>query len=401
MTTESRKESKLYFRSKENTAGTEDDFDFFETNSCVMTRPKTEWMKESNLGKLGQGEFGDLTELQACYSTFSIKCQRLSEFNYLMAYFLGKEDSMRAVDVNNSIFSHNLRHFPITSRTMPTFTALYTDGSETHVMTHCIVTDFTFSLASGGNGVIDATFNGICNLHYDNSGTITKDIVTTAWSSGAYTSSVAAEPLINYKGCQFFLGTATEAVPLVHANISYGTTDLANSTDITAYINSVTITGNNGITGEDALRGGGGGVLNNQERKDFAFTCELNLRKDDTTPSTSFYSLIEGNTQRAMEIDWRGKIIKDSLRYGFNLFFPVVQVDDISEDDESPINQTIPLIVHQDSQGTSFDFYSQNKVGLRYNACHSTSVEASSSQSASGSSSSQELSSSSSSPLDD
>lgn len=401
MSTESRKESKLYLRSKENSAGTEDDFDFFETNSCVMTRPKTNWLKEGNLGKLGQGEFGDKTELQACYSSFSVKCQRLSEFNYFMAYFLGKEDSMRSIDANNSIFSHNLRHLPITSRTIPTFTALYLDGSETHVMSHCIITDFTYTLASGGNGVIDATFNGICNLHYDNGGTITKDIVTNDWSSGAYTSTVAAEPLINFKGCRFFIGSATEAIPLVHANISYGTSDLSSNTEITSYISSITVTGNNGITGEDTIRANSGGVLNNQERKDFAFTCELNLRKDDSTPSTSFYSLIENDTTRAFEIDWRGKVIKESLRYAFNQFFPVIQIDDVTEDDESPINQTIPCIVHADTQGTAFDYYTQNKIGLRYNVCHSASVEASSSESASGSSSSLALSSSSSSPLDD
>jgi len=402
MSTESRKESKLYLRSKENTAGTEGTFDFFETNSCVMTRPKTNWMKESSLGKLGQGEFGKITELQACYTTFSVKCSRLSEFTYFMSYFLGKEDSMRTTDAPNSIFSHKLEHLAITSRTMPTFTALYPDGSSTHLMTHCLITDFSFTLASGGNGVIDATFNGICNLHYDNSGTITKrSAPTNDWSSGLYTTTVTAEPLINYKGCQIFLGTATEAVPLVHANISYGATDLANSVDITSYINSITVTGNNGVTGEDAMRAGGGGVLNNQERKDFAFTLELNLRKDDTTPSTSFYSLIEGNTQRAIEIDWRGKIIKDALRYGMDMFFPVVQIDDVTEDDESPINQSIPCIVHQDTQGLAFATYVQSKVGIRYNACHDTSVEASSSQSASDNSSSGGVSESSSSPHDD
>ena len=401
MATESRKESKLYLRSKENTAGTEDDFDFFETNSCVMTRPKTNWLKESNLGKLGQGEYGDKTELQACFSEFSVTCQRLSEVMYFMSFFLGKEDSMISIDANNSIYSHYLLHQPITARTIPTFTALYTDGSETHVMTHCIITDFNITLASGGNGVIEASFNGICNLHYDNNGTLTKTIITNDWSSGAYTSTVAAEPLVNYKGCQFFLGTATESVPLVHSNISYGATDLAGSTDITSLINSVTITGTNGITGEDSMRAGGGGVLNNQERKDFAFTCELNIRKDDSTPSTSFYSLIEGDSQRALEIDWRGKIIKDALRYGINWFFPVIQFDDVTEDDETPINLTIPTIVHADSQGTAFAAYTQNKVGLRYNAIHTTSANSSSSESASGSSSSEGLSSSSSSPLDD
>lgn len=401
MSTESRKESKLYLRSKESTAGTEDDFDFFETNSVVMTRPKTNWLKESNLGKLGQGEFGDKTELQACFSEFSIKCQRLSEIMYFTSFCLGTEDSMITKDANNAIFSHYLTHLAITSRTVPTFTALYTDGSETHVMTHCIVTDFNITLASGGNGVVEATFNGICNLHYDDSGTITKDQIDNDWSSGAYTSAVEAEPLMNFKGCQFFLGTATEAVPLVHSNISYGATDLSSSTDITALVNSITLTGSNGITGEDAMRAGGGGVLNNRERKDFTFTCELSIRKDDATPSTTFYSLIEGDTQRAIEIDWRGKIIKDALRYGANFFFPVVQIDDVTEDDESPISLTVPTIVHADSQGTAFAVYTQNKIGLRYNGAHTTSTGSSSSQSASGSSSSGGLSSSSSSPLDD
>lgn len=395
MSTESRKESKLYFRSKETTAGTEDTFDFFQANSCVMTKPPPTFLSESNLGKLGSGEFGTAHETQAVYTSFSIKCSRLSEFLYLMAFCLGKEDSMRIVDPWHSIYSHKLEHLAITSRTLPTFTAFYQDGSTIHLMKHAIISDFTFTLASGGNGVIDATFNGFCNFHKVTGGALVKDSAGTGWSSGAYTSTVANEPLINYKGFNFYMGTATEAIPLVHANVAYGSSDLASSQTITPYVNSVTVTGNNGITAEDALRAGGSGVLNNQERKDYAFTLEINVRKDDTVPSTTFDAMILADTQAAIELDWQGSLIHDSSRYALDMFLPVVQLSGITEDDESPINQTLTYNVFQDSQGTAFQVYGQNKIGIRLNGSHSGTVS-SSSQSASDVSSSAGVTSSSS-----
>lgn len=397
MSTESRKESVVYFRSKEATAGTEDTFDFFQSNSVIITKPPSVAMKESNLGKLGSGEFGTKEEIQAIYSTFSMKASRLSEVLYLLSFALGKEDSLSIRDVPNTITSHLLTHLAITSRTLPTFTFMYKDGIRTHLCTHSVITDFTLTLANGGNGLVDFTANGVCNMHSDNSGTLTKQNAATVWSSGAYTSIIASEPLINYKGCNFYMGTATEAVPLVHGSVSYSASDLANSETLTPFINSVTITGNNGFSAEDALRAGGGGIINNQERKEYSYTLELNLRKDDTLPASSFDARSLADTQCAIEIQWQGKIIKDALRYAMNIFFPVVQIGQIAEDDESPINQTIPCTVFADSQGTAIQIYGQNKIGIRLNASHGASGEASSSQSASNSSSSAGLSSSSSS----
>ncbi len=67
------------------------------------------------------------------------------------------------------------------------------------------------TLANGGNGVIDCTFNGVCNLHRSASGTLTKQETATAWSSGVFTTALGLEPLVNYKGCKFYIGTSTEA----------------------------------------------------------------------------------------------------------------------------------------------------------------------------------------------
>ena len=394
MSTESRKESKLYLRSKEATAGTEDAYDFFETSSAIMTKPPSTSLKESNLGKLGAGEFGTKQETQAIYTPFTVKVSRLSEFLYFMSFFQGKEDSMRIVDAGNKVFSHLLDHLAITSRTLPTFTAFYSDGSTIHAMKHCIISDFSFTLAAGGNGVIDATFNGFCNMHKDNSGSLAKDTVATGWSSGEYTTIVAAESLINYKGCVMFMGSATEAVPLVHANVAYGSSNLTGSEIITPFVNSLTVTGNNGITAEDSLRASGGGVLNNQERKDFAYTLEMQVRKDDTLPATTYDAMFLADTQRAIEIGWLGKTIKDAHRYGLDIVFPVVQLSDVKEDDESPINQTLSYTVFANTSAQAFQVFGQTKVGIRYNASHGT--DSSSSQSASVSSSSLGLSSSSS-----
>ncbi len=396
MTTISRKESKLYLRSKETTAGTEDTYDFFEASSVVAAKPPSTALKESNLGKLGSGEFGTKAEIQAIYTPVSFKCSRLSEFLYFMSFFQGTTDSMRIVSPDKSIFSHCLDHLVITSRTLPTFSAYYSDGSTIHSLKHCIISDFSFTISAGGNGVIDATFNGACNMHYSNNGTLTKDSAATGWSSGAFTSTVAAESLINYKGFQFFMGSATSADPLVHSTVAYGETNLSGSENLTPYVNSVTVTGNNGWTAEDSLRAGGYGVLNNQERKDYAYTLEMSVRKDDTLPAaaTAFEAMLLADTQRAIELNWVGKNIADTNRYGLDMFLPVVQLNDNKEDDESPINHTLSYTVFANSTGEAFKVYGQNKVGIRLNASHGG--ENSSSQSASASSSSQGLSSSSS-----
>ena len=389
MSTESRKESKFYLRSKETTAGTQDTFDFFEANSSIVTMPPSTPMQESNLGKLGSGEFGTKAELQAIYTLISIKCSRLSEFLFYMGYVLGKTDAIECRDIPQGIFSHKLTHLDVTSRTLPTFSGFYVDGSATNVLTHILLTDFSFTLTNGGNGVIDATFNGVCNMHRDNSGTLALNVNSTPWSSGAYTSAVAAESLINYKGCSVFMGSATETVPLVHANVAYGSSDLASSQTITQFINSITVTGNNGATAEDLLRAGGGGIINNQERKEYAFTLEMNVRKDDSTPTTGYRAMLLADTQMAIEIDWQGKVIADALRSGLDIFFPVVQLfGPVTEDDESPINQTLTYAVYSDSQGSAFEVYGQNKIGLRLNVSHAAAGEASTSQSASPSSTS-------------
>ncbi|MBU2177664.1 MAG: hypothetical protein KJ556_21440, partial [Gammaproteobacteria bacterium] len=171
MATQSRKESKLYLRSKEGTAGTQDDYDFCEAKSVIMTKPNPVFLHEMDRGKLGAGEHGRLAEVQAVYTPFSLKCSRLTEWLYFMSYFQGQTDTVETVDTG--VYKHELEHLPVTSRTLPTFSATYYDGNGAQVMTHCIINEFSTTFGSGGNGIVDATFSGFCNLHYDSSGTIT------------------------------------------------------------------------------------------------------------------------------------------------------------------------------------------------------------------------------------
>jgi len=370
-----------------------------------MTRPAIQYMQEANVGKLGQGEFGDKVETQAVYSQFSLTCSRLSEIAYFMSFFLGKEDSLYTVDGSRGIVSHRLEHFGINARTLPTFSAQYSDGVRVYPMNHCIISDFSLSASEGGTGVVECTFNGFCNMHSVSSGIFSEATVTNAWVSGKHDATVEAEPLVNFRGMQLYLGSALEATPLVHANITYakGSTDLSSGQNLTALVSTFTITGNNGISAETLMRACGDGILNNQERGDFAFTLELGIRKSDSQPTTQWDALALADTQRAIEILWAGKNIASGNRYAMKWFFPVVQIGNVAEDDGSPIVMTVPTSVMQGTDGLAFSSYVQNKLALRYNASHSASGEASSSStsanevSSSGSSTSTSVSSSSSS----
>lgn len=371
MATESRKNSRLYFRSKEAVAGTEDGYDFFEATSCIMTKPPMTLLQESNLGKLGSGEFGSLANTQAAFGSFSIKCSRLSEIAYLMSFCLGKADTIHNVDAPNSVYSHRLSHLAIGSRTLPTFSMVYDTTLDTYSMTHCVVSDFSITAASGGTGVIDATFNGFCNLYYWTGSTLTRNILSDSFITGTASKSLMEdENLVNYKGFNFYIGSAFEATPLVQTNVDYTASDLTGNQTITSLVNSMTITGNNGFTADDALRAGGSGIMNNQERKDYAFTLEMNVRKDGASPTSRYEDWLIADTQYSVCALWRGKTIHSANTYSMKWCYPKVQIANIAEDDESPINQTITYSVFGDTNGDAFEAFVQSKFSNEYNTNH-------------------------------
>lgn len=367
MSTETRKECKLRLRSRETTAGTEDTYDFFEASSVVMTKPPSMMLQERDVGKLGAGEFGTRAETQATYSPFTLKCSRLTEVFYFLSYCLGETDSAITISSDDDVYSHEVKHLGIASRTVPTFTALYVDGSRTWLMTHCIITSFSINYAIGNTGIIDATFTGVCNMTRKDSGVFSIQQAATTWVSGEYTDTIAAESLLNYKNCSFYIGSSTESTPLVHASIDYTSSDLTGGENISKLVNSISITGTNNLVGEEALRAGDSGILNNQERKDFTFTVEINARKDDALPVVTNDATHLADTLKALEICWQGKTITSPYRYSMKMFFPSLCLDSVKEDDESPINQTLSYKVLADSEGAAMSVYVQNMISESIN----------------------------------
>ena len=365
MATFSHKERRIYFNSKEATAGTADSYANFEARSMTVDFPKANYLQESNLGKMGSGEHGTKEEVQAIFTPVTFKTQRLSEIAFLLSYALGKADTVYTV--TTGVYNHELEHLAVTSRTLPTFSFQIGKQAATacDAFTHCIINDFTITLTNGGNGVIDATFNGFCNLHNSVAGSLTRNsTVNNGAFSGANTAALALEPLVNYKGVRFYKGTGLEATPLIQSNVSLTVVNLSGSAELSSVLNSITFGMNNGLSGEELLRAGGFGILNNQERKDQTYSLELNLRKD-----TDFDAIALANTQFALEATFLGPVIgATAYRYGIDFFWPVVQPTDIGQDSESPINESIPCAVYQDSDRTAFAAYVQNALSGGMNA---------------------------------
>ena len=91
MAQESRKKDSIFFSYQEGSADTPDTDEFFEGRG-MMTLPEPTWLQESDYGKLGSGEHGKATEIQAIGASWSYKPYRMSEIGYLLAYFLGLGD---------------------------------------------------------------------------------------------------------------------------------------------------------------------------------------------------------------------------------------------------------------------------------------------------------------------
>ncbi len=367
MTTQTRKESRLFLRSKETVAGTENTYDFFEPSSCIMTSPIVIGLNEQDRGKLGSGEHGFNAKTQAVYSNFLIKCSRLSEVAFLLSYVLGETDDMLTIDGINGVYSHALTHFGVASRSLPTYSMLYRDGEETHLLTHCLIHEFSITFNNGGSGIVEALFHGIGNMHYSNNGILTKKTSAVGWNSGELTDTISSEPLLNYRGCNFYLGTSLATTPLVHSSFDYSSENLTGAENITSLINTISITGKNTNIVTDMLRAGGDGIINDRERRDYSFGVEFSIRKDDTLPTTEFSQKLLSTDNCALEIAWVGKTISGSNRYGFHVLLPCVHFTSATEDNESPISGVIGAQVMADSTGTALSCYVQNKVNKIFN----------------------------------
>ena len=321
-------------------------------------------MYESDEGKLGSGEHGKKHEAQAVYTPWSYNSDgRLSDIAYQLAYFMGKPYT---VNTSGSLEQHQLFHLGVDNRVLPSFSferGVGGTGKNT-VYSGAMVNEFSFGIAQGGNGRVEFTSGGFCNKHR---------IVAQAFalnaagnmSSGAF--DISGEPLVNYKCCRIWIGDSANAIKAGSAQ--FGGENLTGSVvEISNLIDSLTITGNNGLTGENLIRAGGCGVINNWERGDRVFTLEIVMRKD-LLNGLDTDALLRADTQKAIEIQFIGPYIAGTDPYCLILLLPVVQIETgETEDDGSPIAGTIPFKVYQDSTGTAMEAFVQSQVGTAYNA---------------------------------
>lgn len=360
MSLTTRRQDKVFFSHKEASAFTAETLCFIQ-GFGTMTKPEADYQFESNKMKLGSGEHGTKTEIQAIWTPWSYKCQRLSEIAYMLSYFMGKE---YVVVTSGDLEKHEILHLPVSSRTLPTFTFEYGTGtaSGNAVYSGCVVNDFTITFANGGNGVVDATFNGWGNQHRKVTAAFALNALGSM-SSGLH--AIASEPMVNYKCTKFWKADAATAITA--NSVSFIGEDLgASVVDISTLINSCTITGNNGMNMADMARASGCGIVNDCTRGDRSFSVEMNMRKDNTNGIYTDAAIV-ANTQLALEIQWNGSYISGTDPYALDIIFPVLQVQKGAEDDGSPLSKTIPFEVFEDSNGDACEIYVQSQVSDAYN----------------------------------
>ncbi len=361
MATTSRRESKVFFSHREANAFTPDTTAMIEGRG-TMAFPEPEYQFESNKNKLGTGEYGTKTEIQAIWTPFTYSCQRISEIAYFLAYFQGQ----RYTPVTSgSLEKHQLNASPVQDRKLDTFSMEYGTGGTGNntVFAGAVVNEFSITLGAGGNGIVEATFGGWCNKH---------QIVAQAFalnaagnmSSGQF--DITAEPMMNYKCTKVW--KADSANDVTANSVSFTGEDLgANPVELTQFINSVTLTGNNGMSAADMARAGGQGVVNSRDRGDRVYTVELGFRKDDDN-ALNTDSIIIADTQMALEVQWNGSIISGSDPYAIDIIYPVVQLQAAPEDDGSPISKTATFEVFGDSNNSACEIFVQTQVSDAYNA---------------------------------
>lgn len=326
-----------------------------------MNLPVPTYMMESDRGKLGSGQHGTKSEVQAIYTPYSYtRAERLSEFCHWLAFMLGGGTDVNTIDTG--VYSHEIKALGTTTLDMPTFTMEYGNTTANEVIAGCVVNDGSITIPLSGDSTLwESTFNGWGNNHYPNSGTLTK--MSTGTMSSA-SEDYSGEPLLNGKCCSVYRSTAMEA-SFGHSSVDYTDSDLTGSpTDITSLIQSITIGFNNGMSAGDKMRGSGCGIINDWTRGLPSVTLSMTLRKN--TGTVNWHTLALAETQSAIEILFQGPVISGAYRYALDIFFPVVQVTAKTEDREVPITGELTFDVFEDSNGDAMMAYAQTAVDESY-----------------------------------
>jgi len=310
---------------------------------------------------MGSGEHGRKAELQAVWAPWSYTCDRMSEVAFFTAYFMGK--SYTPVS-SGTPQMHEINHLLEAEMDLPTFTMEYgTGGTGNNVVyTGCVVNEYSITFAAGGNGVVEATFSGWGNKHRKVGGAFAQNV---AGNMATGTFDFSSEPLLNFKCLKAWIADTMDDVDANSVSIS-GPDIGTNIVDITSMLNSVTMTGNNGMTAADKARAGGCGIVNDYVRGDREFTLEVNFRKNDSNINTD--TLILANTQKAMEFQFNGPYIDGTNPYAVDFLYPVVQFTAAPEDTEKPIGKAGALEVFQDTNDEAKIVFVQSAVTSAYNS---------------------------------
>jgi len=363
MALDNRKASSVFFTWKETKTNQVNNPQNYKVNGCrfegrgTMVLPPPTRVMESDKNKLGSGEHGLKSSLMTIATPWSYKTNRPGEIGFLLNFFMGKADNYA------STYCHTLYHLDVGDLELPTFGFQFGNGVTNKVFAGAVVNEFNITMPfQGGNGQIEATFSDWCNSHYVSSGVIT--VLPTGTIASGHDDTFV-EPVVNVKSTSVWIADALEA-SFGPASIGTAAEDLgANLIDLTTLVNSLSITGNNGMSMEDKLRAGGCGIINDWTRGVRAITLEMNCRKD--TSIVNWDTIATARTQKAVEIEWNGPALGGD-RYLLDMFLPVVEINNCPEDDGTPVSQAITTEVFQDSQEEALIIRVNSSTDLAYDA---------------------------------
>lgn len=361
------KSYRVFFTTKESAAGTPETASFFEGRG-EMAFGEPAYQLESDRGKIGSGEHGKKSELQAVWTPFTYKAKRLSEMLYFLSFFQGKAYSPV---VSGSLQRHQIKALLKTERTLPTFTFVYYDGASMLVHSGAFVNEIEFTASSSGSGVAELTATGFCNRHQWNLTALVLNAVNSVISLTVPTSSdtlIAVEPLVNFKSMRFY--KAADVTILTAPSMLYGAENLTGTPiDLTTLITAISIKGNNGLSVDAVAGAGGHGILNRFYRGDRSYNIDFTLVKEsDNAVGIVSETLIQANTQFAFEAMFTGPYIAATDPYSLDFIFPVLQLTQAPENAEAPVKKAYTFEVYGDSNDVALEILAQTKIPAAYNA---------------------------------
>lgn len=366
-TLETSRKNRVFFTYAENKAGFENSPESYaESNARFegrgeMTVPEPTRVFQTNRGRFGSGEHGTEAELMGIAAPWSYRCDRPFEIGYFLSYLLGHSDRV----INNSTpYIHELKCLGVDSLELPTFGFQLGDGVSNIVYSGAIVNECTIKFPFGEtNGRIDATFSGFANSHYIN---VVDFARLPEGTISIADESISTDPILNVKGCRVWLADSLETSFGITSVDTAGEDLDINLVELTALVNSITLTISNGIRLEDRLKATARGLLNDWVRGKREIQCELNMRRDSVI--VNWGQIADAETPKALEVEWLGpNIYGTEERCAFNFFIPKFQTLSAQQDMGTPVSENILTEIFMDSTGNPLLAYFKNEKSVGFN----------------------------------